>query len=318
VSKKIKSWLVPLLKIAFAGAIIYWLLTSGKLDFSQLKFLYRPEIFAGALAILIVNTAIASERWRHILKAQGFRMGFWETLRLSYIGAFFNFVIPGGVGGDVVKSFYVAKDNPTARLKSVVTIAMDRLLGLFSMLVMAIAVMVWDFKQVSQQEQLLLLLKFLVLIFVVFCLFWAVVFSRRVYRHGRIISFLSKLPAGKKLGSIYTSFSEYGAIKKAFFKSIFISFLAQFVLVGFFIYVGEIVGMGDVPWSVYFFVVPVGFMVNAIPITPAGVGVGQAAFYFLFNVAINQQTHLGSTAITAFQIVSFCIGLIGAVFYYFK
>ncbi|MNU01394.1 hypothetical protein D3C72_2447830 [compost metagenome] len=56
-------------------------------------------------------------------------------------------------------------------------------------------------------------------------------------------------------------------------------------------------------------------MATAIPISPAGVGVGQAAFYFLFNVYTGTETELGPTVITAYQVGMFVLSLWGAFFY---
>ena len=71
----------------------------------------------------------------------------------------------------------------------------------------------------------------------------------------------------------------------------------------------------SIDWSTLFFIVPVGFMVMAIPLTPAGVGVGQAAFYFLFQNFSHVNTQSGPAVITAFQFMQFLWGLIGAYFY---
>ncbi len=73
--------------------------------------------------------------------------------------------------------------------------------------------------------------------------------------------------------------------------------------------------LSDVHWQAYFFVVPIGQMLTAIPISPAGVGVGQAAFYFLFNIYLGHQSQLGPTVMTVGQVMMFGFGIIGAYFY---
>jgi uncharacterized membrane protein YbhN (UPF0104 family) len=78
---------------------------------------------------------------------------------------------------------------------------------------------------------------------------------------------------------------------------------------------GAAMGMIDVPWQAYFFVVPVGSMITAIPISPAGVGVGQAAFDALFNLYLGYNSHLGASVVTVQQMMMLLFGLIGAYFY---
>src|SRR5205807_6074080 len=44
------------------------------------------------------------------------------------------------------------------------------------------------------------------------------------------------------------------------------------------------VGVTDMPLGQFFLVVPLGMVTSAIPISPAGIGVGQAAFFALFQI----------------------------------
>jgi uncharacterized membrane protein YbhN (UPF0104 family) len=55
-------------------------------------------------------------------------------------------------------------------------------------------------------------------------------------------------------------------------------------------------------------------MATAIPISPAGVGIGQAAFFFLFNEYLGHESDLGSVVITTYQIAQFILSLSGAIF----
>ena len=314
-NKKVKASLTTLAKVAFAVGLIYWLLQGDRFDFRRLAALFEWPTFGIGFALVSLNSLLVSERWRGLLQARGFGVGFFSAIRYSMIGFFFNFVIPGGVGGDVVKSFYVAKDNPEHRLKAILTIAMDRLLGLFSMLVMALAVMIWEWSVVSSQIELLGIFKVLLLLFLAFMVGWSLIFSRRLFEWGGVQKVLGKFPKGKHILNLYENFSAYRHHKPLFFKAVVYSFIAQVISVLLFIYLGSVFGFGDIPWSQYFFVVPIGFMITAIPISPAGIGVGQMAFFFLFNLVLGKETQAGPLIISAFQIFSFCLGLGGAFFY---
>ncbi|MEI7973018.1 MAG: lysylphosphatidylglycerol synthase transmembrane domain-containing protein, partial [Bdellovibrio sp.] len=259
-TEKVKSWVITALKIALAGSLIWWLLESGRFDFRRLTQALAPEVLAGGMVLLLLSLGLASERWRFLLRARGFEVSPLGGLRYTLIGAFFNFVIPGGVGGDVVKSFYVARDNPHSRMRAVLTIAMDRLLGLFSMLGMALLVMLWDWKDVSSKSELLSIFKILLLLFLGFMLGWCFVFSRRLYGSGLLQKILSFAPKSQRLLSLYNSFSDYRHHKSLFFRSVAISFCAQFLAVLFFIFVGNAFGFKGISPHIYFFVVPIGFM----------------------------------------------------------
>ena len=313
--EKIKSAIISTLKIAVAAAIIYWLVSSGKFDFRQLKALLEWQHVAIIMSLLLLNWYVASERWRMILQSQGFKTKPLLAFRLTLIGSFFNYVIPGGVGGDFVKSYYVAQENSHAKLKSVITIAIDRLLGLFSMVFMALTVMLLAYEKVFSQPDLKTVFWIIYVLFMGFMLGWSFVFSRRLYKT-RIIQRLCKhIPvAGEKLASLYEAFSEYRLHKKAFFKAVILSVVSQVVAILAFVYSGWALGY-NVDLQTYFFAVPVGFMITAIPIAPAGIGVGQAGYYFLFNAATGTVSQLGPLLISANQIFNFIIGLVGAGIY---
>jgi uncharacterized membrane protein YbhN (UPF0104 family) len=56
-------------------------------------------------------------------------------------------------------------------------------------------------------------------------------------------------------------------------------------------------------------------MFTAIPISPAGIGVGQAVFHFLYGEILGTSSTLGATAISVVQILNLLMGLIGAFFF---
>lgn len=310
-----KAWFASGFKIALAGGLIFWLIQSGRLDFSSLSLLMRPDIISISFVLVFLNIAIINERWRTLLKAQGFTVGYFQALRLTLIGLFFNFVIPGGVGGDVVKGYYVAKDNPTERLKSVMTIAVDRLVGLYIILSMALFSMTLQRSLVQEIPELQSIYSLLLTIFFFYSLGWAFVFSRRFHDSGIAQKICAYLPQGEKFLQLYLALSEYKKIKSVFLKTALLTIVGQSVAIGFFIYTGSFLETSPIPMSIYFFVVPIGFMITAIPISPAGIGVGQAAFYYLFNAALHFETPVGSSTVTFWQAMMFIISLIGAFFY---
>jgi uncharacterized membrane protein YbhN (UPF0104 family) len=180
---------------------------------------------------------------------------------------------------------------------------------------MALSVMIFDFDRVSQSTALHSLLMVMSLLYAGFCVAWAFVFSRRLFETQVLQKVLGQWLKSEKLLKTYTEIASYRDHKPAFIKGFFLTLIAQSFAVVFFVYVGSLVYEGQIPLAIYFFAVPVGFMATAIPISPGGVGVGQAAFYFLFNTAYGKTTDVGSATITAFQAVLFCLSLLGAIAY---
>jgi uncharacterized protein (TIRG00374 family) len=314
-TQKIKSLFIQLLKILFSVGLIFWLVQSGKLDFKALRPLLNPTAILSCLACTGAALALATERWRRFMMAQEIHLSFWITFKLTLIGTFFNFAMPGGVGGDLVKGYYIIRTSPHARIKAAVTVLMDRLSGLFVMLLMAIAMMILRWDLIQSKPALQSIFWFLLLFFVAFCLGWAAVFSRRLYNTQWLHKIFGLLPVRLKILHLYEALADYRHHKFSFFSTFFLSLLSQVASILFFVFAGSALGFHDIPLTIYFFVLPIGFMIQAIPISPAGVGIGQAALLFLFHAAISQGSEVGPLTMTAYQVSLFIYGILGALFY---
>ncbi len=76
-------------------------------------------------------------RWQILLRVQGIALSWARVFMLLLVGVFFNFIIPGGTGGDVVKVFYLLKETPGKRSQALLSVLVDRLFGLFTLIAMA-------------------------------------------------------------------------------------------------------------------------------------------------------------------------------------
>lgn len=314
-SKATKKLLVQLIKILFSAGIIYWLVSSGKLNFSALKSLLSPTALAVASTLVLLNVFFASERWRILIRSQSVDAKAWPVFKLSLIGSFFNFAMPGGVGGDVVKAFYFTREYPDTKVTAVTSVLMDRILGLFAMTSLAFVVMIYDFKHISTNSTLMTLFWFILALIIGFIFGLSVIFSSLVFERKWLFKVIEKLPLSAKFEKLYRSMHLYGKEGHRFLLVIVASLLSQLCSILFLWLAGSMAGFTYIPATTYFLVAPLGFMATAIPISPAGVGVGQAAFYLLFNLYTSEPSEVGPTVITAFQVATFLLSLLGAVFY---
>ena len=313
--KHTKKLLTQSLKILFSAGIIYWLISSGKLNFSALKNLLSPGIASISLALVCLNLFFASERWRILIKSQNIKTSSWPIMKLSLIGNFFNYAMPGGVGGDVIKAYYFTKQNTGTKIVAITSVLMDRVLGLYSMIILALVVMFYDMNHIMHIQSLLTLFWIIAGLFVSFSAALALVFSQYLYRQQILSTIIKQLPMAEKFLKLYESMHLYGNHGGRIMSVILFSLMSQTCAIIFLYVAGFATGYSDIPVTTYFLVAPLGFMATAIPISPAGVGVGQAAFYFLFNLYTGKTSDIGPTAITALQVGTFLVSLLGAVFY---
>ncbi len=317
--KKAVSILVNLFKVGFAAGIITWLIRSGAIDLSVFKLFLSPEKILISLFGIFFTFILATERWRKLLSVQNIHSTFHNCFQLTTMGMFFNYVVPGGVGGDVVKAFYIIKESPHQKMGAGVSVLLDRVLGLYAMMIMCCTFILLDWARVSTNQELKIIAQILFLLFFGFTLALILAFSKKFKNLGWQ-EFLLKPQFNKlekvikKLLSAFYAVHAYGSSLKVVAEVIVLSLLAQISSIFVFVYLGNVSGF-DVPWLAYFFVVPLGFMVTAVPISPAGVGVGQMAFYFLFNMYLNEKSQVGPTLITIFQILNFIMSLLGAFYF---
>lgn len=122
-------------------------LDNGKTAHVTLEF--RPGILrmlAGAegglllLGLLLVGCIhpLQATRWWLLMRARGLQAPWPRTLRLVYIGAFSNFMLPGTEGGDVVKAWGAAKGTDR-RVDAVMSVVFDRITGLLGLAILAAA-----------------------------------------------------------------------------------------------------------------------------------------------------------------------------------
>lgn len=314
-TKSSSNTLKTLLKVVFAFGLIYWLIQKGFLDIGTLSRLASPWLVVFGATCIFLQIYFNNLRWMSLLKGQGFETSVASTLPLSFIGLFFNFAMPGGVGGDVVKGYYFIQEHPHKKFAGALTIFMDRVMGFFIMIATAFLAVFFNWEKVSHSPQLKSVALGVTLLFVGFLAFFFLSLSK-LLQHSALSRFLfEKLPGGRKLRVLYDALHSYRKAPRALILAVVLSGLNQVLIVAFVMATAWAMGVQDIPLSVYFFLVPVGTVVQALPISPAGIGVGQAAFFFLFKFYLGEDSQLGPTAVTLTQLLSFAWGLLGAFFY---
>ncbi|PYK41459.1 MAG: hypothetical protein DME60_03255 [Verrucomicrobia bacterium] len=80
---------------------------------------------------------LATVRWQMLLRVQGITLSWLRALGIVMIGLFFNMFLPGLVGGDAVRLYFVFQCVPGRKMRATLSVVMDRFLGLFSILFLA-------------------------------------------------------------------------------------------------------------------------------------------------------------------------------------
>lgn len=307
-------------KIALAFAIIIWMIRSEIFDPKSLKKAIDSSFVTTMLPITLIAVFLGSERWRLLLKAQKLSMRSFDVFRFSLIGLFFNFVIPGGVGGDVVKTFYLFKLHADKKVSSGLSILVDRVLGVYTLILTALLALFFNMELVFSRPQLTTVFYFVLFLFILassllgmgfFTSFFSVFLQEKISLHTKLMKFKFMQTAFVILKALRL----FGHHPFILLRVLFLSFVSQILFIVIFILVGRSLHEEFIPWAVYFFVVPVGSILTAVPISPAGIGVGQIAFHSLFKFYLGYEVETGAIGITVLQLLQFIIGLLGAWFF---
>ncbi|HEX3358090.1 MAG TPA: lysylphosphatidylglycerol synthase transmembrane domain-containing protein [Tepidisphaeraceae bacterium] len=93
-------------------------------------------LFLGWLCYSAVEV-LGTVRWQILLRIQGIRLSWLRVGAMVLIGLFFNQFLPGSVGGDAMRLYFLFRLAPRKKAGATLSIAMDRFLGLLSILFLA-------------------------------------------------------------------------------------------------------------------------------------------------------------------------------------
>ena len=107
-------------------------------------------------SLLLVGLALCLGvvRWRIVLKAQGLDLSLARATRISFVAQFFNSFLLGSTGGDLIKAYYAARETHHRKTEAVTTVFVDRLVGLWAMLLFAGMMMPPNLHMLRQHREL--------------------------------------------------------------------------------------------------------------------------------------------------------------------
>ncbi|MHC4166474.1 MAG: lysylphosphatidylglycerol synthase transmembrane domain-containing protein [Planctomycetota bacterium] len=110
-----------------------WISSKGRWRiFGQIN----PLVLAATVAFFTLSQIIVGLRWWILLRTQHILIPFWAAVRLYYLGWFYNIVMPGSVGGDLIRIWYVTK-HTDKKFNAALSVLVDRIIGLISTLIIA-------------------------------------------------------------------------------------------------------------------------------------------------------------------------------------
>ncbi len=218
-----------------------------------------------------------------MVRSGGIALSFRRAFSLTSIGAFSGSILPGVVGGDVVKVVYLCRgEASTQRTFATATVMCDRAVGLFSLFLLGSIMLIsaWATGSLPFRSPVLLIAPIIVLSAVVFV---TVVARKRLPETFSLGSRDRKLPSRIQRA---VCIGEHFVQRPLLVAGCIGLSLANHILVCCtFLIAAELLGGIDISPLQQFILNPLAMVMNMIPITPGGVGVTESAFSYLYFAA---------------------------------
>jgi uncharacterized membrane protein YbhN (UPF0104 family) len=319
--KKLKTLLLFILKLSVSSGLLYLLILKVSIEtIIEYIRLINPLAFALAIGLYIFSVYISSLRWALLISQ---KISIKTLFSMYMIGSFFNICLPGIIGGDAVKAYYLSRElknmpyenqvkenleinriNPESNVIAIASVFMDRYIGLSALMIIGMIAFPFGLKylEISTQNKLFIWLTpgiFFVFIFISFILF--------SYRVGGGIKFLY---------SIYEYFDIYKTKRDILTKCLLYSFIVQMsgIFAVFVLSVGMSYKISLLTISIF---MPMITVISLIPISISGIGLREFSFVvFLGSMGVPSDVSIALSLSWFFSVVAANIlGLVLYVFY---
>lgn len=301
-----------ILRLGLGVAALLALIATGALSTEGLASASaRPELLAGAFLALLATVPLAAFRWWLLLRALGFGLGPGWAVATTFIGTLSNTFLPGAYGGDLVRVGLAWRVERAGLNRLAVSVLVDRLSGLVALLGLGLALL--PALPGAPQGRLALIAGGLLLagalglaLGLAFAAPLAALLGRLPGRLGTTLSHITREVFGALRAYLHRPLVPLGAVAIS---------AVQYVLV-----LAAIVALGramafDALSAAGYAVAGVWSLVaNAVPITPGGIGVGEAAFAQAARLL--EETPSGAAYATVFlaqRVLSALVGALGVI-----
>jgi uncharacterized membrane protein YbhN (UPF0104 family) len=103
----------------------------------ELLFKSNPFFLAGSCLFFIFSKVLSAYRLKLFFDTTGISVSSFTNLKLYWLGMFYNLFLPGGIGGDGYKVYYLNRTMHAPVKKSILALVLDRVTGLVALGVLA-------------------------------------------------------------------------------------------------------------------------------------------------------------------------------------
>lgn len=267
-----------LVKATLALVLMVWLYRSGRLDVQALRLDQFGLTHVLGLLALGISMVFQATRWWLLVRSHRISISLPRAFALSWIGQFFSIVLPGAAGGELVRTYYITRHAPDAKVASASTVLVDRALGMYALLLLSVPALVkvrlaMPSGQAVMREELIV-----GVLTTGMTVGFGALFSPRF---GALVTRVSPERFRELVSDILSTYREQKAAMLACFG---LSILGGIATILGFVCATRIVA-GDVDVATTFVIAPLVTIASSLPISPGGIGVAETASSVLYSRA---------------------------------
>lgn len=303
-----------LFKVVLSSILIVWIVK--KVDYREfVKVVSKANILFILISVfwLVLDRFFMSYRWNILLTAKKINIPFSQIVKIYFLGSFAGNFLPSSMAPDAVRTYYASRyHSGIADILS--SVLVDRILGVFSLTVIAIISLLLIFLGGGDINIKSFLAMISILIIIA-----AMVFFEKIMKRvdiNRVINYLSLSKDNifvKNIENVYRSCNEYKNNHSVLIKALLVSFFIQILSI-FVIYLLSLSVHVNVSITPLFLFVPLINILIMLPVSIGGIGLQEGAFiYFFSRAGVTAQEAL--TVALLFRGITILVSLPGGVLY---
>jgi hypothetical protein len=274
-------------------------------------------LLGAALLAFLAAQLLTIARWYWLVRALELPFRWNDAVRLGFLGYLLTFVSLGAVGGDLLKALFVAREQPGRRIEAFATVIVDRILGLYSLLLLAaIAVVVSGIWRSPPSVAVAVLCQ---TVFGTTALATVIILSLLSLGGNRAQSQFRRLSRAPKIGAVLKPLAAavqvYRRDLPTVITSIIVGLVSQFLLAACIWAIAAALLPAAPGIGKHLILVPLALLTTVLPLPGYGLGAFEMALEFLYR-------HVGATAAggglvvaVGFRVVMVLTAVISAVIY---
>src|ERR1043166_313383 len=277
-----KKILVTIFQLSVTIGVLYWVYHDPNRRAQMVEALRNAEyrwVLMAMLTYLVVEAA-AAFRWHVLLKVQNIYLSVPRLTGLFFIGLFYNQFLPGGTGGDIIKSYYLLKETPDKKAGALLAVVIDRFIGLVALVAVTATLIAFRYDFLVQKPEtrnVPWLLLILLSASVAFLVPTFVISGFKLFHY-----FPAHFPGRDKLIEIFAAYHLYARHWRGTLARFGASIVAHLATFSTFLFAAYALGVW-VPLIDFFSIMPVERTISALPISFAGIGLREKVLQIMLN-----------------------------------